>query len=157
MSFLHYLVPLHFMASGYKSNILAKFASTRATFYLISMNLRKTAWKRQKFQPTECHISRKLATLFHLLIAKTIITSTLWKNIQKCMIIINPWLSTWVVIIKMEMSRCSAFQSLQSGKRLRHSQHLTCLEPLGQGWAHERDVTVRGRRQGLGPPAWCWE
>lgn len=82
MRSLHCTVLLHFMASDYKSNNLAKFASMRATFYLISVNLRKTVRKQQKFQPTECHISRKLATLFHLLTAKIIITSTLWKNIQ---------------------------------------------------------------------------
>lgn len=41
----------------------------------------------------------------------------LMEKYSKCMIILNPWLSTWVVIMRMEISRYSASQSLQSGKK----------------------------------------
>lgn len=155
MRSLHCTILLYFIASDYKSNIFAKFASMRDTFYLISVNLRKTVRKRQKFQPTECHISGKLATLFHLLIAKIIITSTLWKNIQNVWLLSTPdcWLELLLWKWKCLDTQLSEACSLE---RVRHSQHLTCLKSLGQGWAYEMNVTVLGRRQGLWAPACYW-
>lgn len=113
---LHCTVLPHFMASDHKSNILAKFASTRATFYLISMNLRKTVRGQQKISTYRMSHLPKIGCIIPFAHSKNNNHFYLMEKYSKCMIIIKPWLSTWAVIIKMEMSRCSAIQSQQSGK-----------------------------------------
>lgn len=87
---LHCTVLLHFMASDHKSSILAKLASTRATFYLISMNLRKTARGRQKISTYRTSHLPKMGCIIPFAHSKSNNHFYLMEKYSKCMIIIKP-------------------------------------------------------------------
>lgn len=87
---LHCTVLPHFMASDHKSNILAQFASTRATFYLISMNLRKTMRGQQKISTYRMSHLPKIGCIIPFAHSKNNNHFYLMEKYSKCMIIIQP-------------------------------------------------------------------